>query len=274
MVVRLGLSESGPVVIELHGDGSARLTFGDITLDGNLEEIGLHCPGQAYITVSSGCMFHCRYCNVPNLPRQRKTIPGIHAMVARIRDRIDAISITSGVFSDVAEEEDYVCEVVRDLLPMGLPIGVSIYPTEETPDRLHALGVREVKFNLECATPALFAELCPGHDRARILRVLRRSVTLFGKNHVFSNIILGLGETDEEMEACISELAWMGVIPVVRPLNPVAGFSGAARPDPGRLLKILDFHERALHSAGLDTGKALTMCVRCQGCDLVPGGLA
>jgi biotin synthase-related radical SAM superfamily protein len=269
--VRLARSDTSPVEIIHAGEGAATLRYGDIELSGRLDPVGLHCPEQAYITVSSGCIFNCRYCNVPRLPKRRKSIGQIHAMVEGIKDRIEAISITSGVFSDISEEEDYVCRVVRDLAQFGLPIGVSIYPTEETPARLHRLGVKEVKFNLECATPGLFAELCPGHDRDLIIRVLRKSVELFGPGHVFSNIILGLGETDEEMNACITELTTMGVIPVIRPLNPIAGFSGSSRPSAERLLRVAGYHEKALLEEGLDPGNALTMCVRCRGCDMVPG---
>jgi biotin synthase-related radical SAM superfamily protein len=271
MRVRFALSDTSPIEIIHVGEGSATLRFGEIVLQGRLDPVGLHCPDQAYITVSSGCIFHCHYCNVPRLPKRRKTIGEIHAMVDGIKDRIAAISITSGVYSDIYEEEQFVCEVVRDLSVFGLPIGVSIYPTEQTPGRLHELGVKEVKFNVECATPELFASLCPGHDRDLIFRVLNKSVELFGRGHVFSNVILGLGETDKEMEACIGELTTMGVIPVIRPLNPIAGFSGSSRPGAERLLLVAGYHEKALQAAGLDPGKALTMCVRCRGCDLVPG---
>jgi len=271
MRVRFSRSETSPVEIILAGDGSATLHYGENVVTGRLEPVGLHCPEQAYITVSSGCIFHCQYCNVPRLPKRRKTIEEIHAMVDGIKDQVKAISITSGVYSDINEEEDYVCRVVDDLAGFGLPIGVSIYPTENTPDRLHASGVKEVKFNLECATPELFATLCPGHDRGLITRVLHRSVVLFGRGHVFSNVILGLGETDEEMKTCIRDLARMGVIAVIRPLNPIAGFSGSRRPGAERLLEIAAYHEKVLNEEGLDPGLALTMCARCRGCDLVPG---
>ncbi len=271
MRVRFARSDHSPVEITHLGDGAVTLRFGEMVVSGRLEPIGLHCPEQAYITVSSGCIFNCHYCNVPRLAKRRKSIAEIHAMVERIQDRIDAISITSGVFSDIVEEEDYVSQVVWDLAGFGLPIGVSIYPTEETPGRLFGLGVKEVKFNIECATPGLFATLCPGHDRDLIMRVLAKSVSLFGRGHVFSNVILGLGETDDEMRACIRELANLGVIPVIRPLNPIAGFSGSSRPSAERLLRVAGYHEQALLEEGLDHEKALTMCVRCRGCDLVPG---
>ena len=101
--------------------------------------------------------------------------------------------------------------------------------------------------------------------------MLDRSVELFGKNRVFSNVIIGLGETDAEMETCINKLTSHGVIPVLRPLNPVAGFTGTPRPSAKRLKTLYTMHARAIAAAGLDPFGALTMCTNCAGCDLVPG---
>ena len=150
-------------------------------------------------------------------------------------------------------------------------MGVSIYPTEKTPDLLKERGVAEVKFNLEAATPELFAEMCPGLDYDLLWQVLDRSVQIFGKNRVFSNVIIGLGETDAEMETCIRKLTAHGVIPVLRPLNPVAGLTGTPRPAAERLDHLFAVHGQALAAAGLDARLARTMCTSCAGCDLVPG---
>jgi len=127
-----------------------------------------------------------------------------------------------------------------------------------------------VKFNLEAATPALFETMCPGLDYDILWRVLDRSVRLFGKNRVFSNVIIGLGESDEEMKACIDKLASRGIIPVLRPLNPVAEMTATPRPSAERIQKIFSLHSQALIAADLDPRKALTMCTNCCGCDLVP----
>ena len=121
-----------------------------------------------------------------------------------------------------------------------LPIGVSIYPLPSSPARLKEAGAIEVKFNLETATEELFAEMCPGLVRQDAEDALRESVPLFGRDHVFSNIILGLGETDDEMSACIERLCRDGIIPVIRPLTPGGDLKKAQRPDPQRILKI--FH--------------------------------
>ena len=83
------------------------------------------------------------------------------ALVESVRHRVNALSLTSGVLGSIDEEEAYVCEVIDHLRFFELPMGVSIYPTEQTPDKLHALGVDEVKFNIEAATRELFAEMSP-----------------------------------------------------------------------------------------------------------------
>jgi biotin synthase-related radical SAM superfamily protein len=269
--VKLALDPLSDIEIAHRGNGAADLYFEGDLISGRLLEPGFHCPDQAYITVTGSCVFGCRYCSVPKIGGRRKSVGEIMVMVESIRHRIHAISITSGVLESIEEEEAYVLEVVKHLLFFNLPIGVSIYPTEKTPDRLKGLGICEVKFNLEAATPELFAKMCPGLDYDRLWQVLDRSVELFGRNRVFSNVIIGLGETDAELEACIRKLTSHGVIPVLRPLNPVAELIGTPRPSAERLKKVFAMHEQALEEAELDTRMARTMCTNCTGCDLVPG---
>ncbi|MEN6610373.1 MAG: radical SAM protein [Methanoregulaceae archaeon] len=260
---------AGSTLVHL-GSGKARLIFEGQEYSGELDLVGHHCPRQAFITVSSGCIFHCRYCPVPSQrERRRKPVDEIVAMVEPVLDRVDAISLTSGVLDTIEEEEHYVLEVVAALRRFDLPIGVTIYPLPETPSRLYALGVAEVKFNVEAATPVLFGEMCPGLDRQAILGALDHSILLFGKNHVFSNVLIGLGETDEEMKTCIRDLTGMGVIPELRPLNPAAGLKDYPRPSAERLLRLHTFLSQELDAAGLDPRQAQTMCTACQGCDLI-----
>ncbi|HNX18014.1 MAG TPA: radical SAM protein [Methanoregula sp.] len=269
--VKFALNPLSPIEIVHRGGGVADLYIKDQQIPGRLLRPGLHCPDQAFITVTEGCIFSCRYCSVPRLAGRRKTVKEIMDLVESVRHRVSAIALTSGVAESVKEEEAYVCEVIKHLTFFDLPIGVSIYPTEKTPEKLHDLGVTEVKFNIEAATPELFSRVCPGLDYDLLWRVLDRSVELFGKGRVFSNVIIGIGETDAELEDCIDKLTAHGVIPVLRPLNPVAGYSGTSRPSAERLKKIYAMHARALAREELDPLGALTMCTNCAGCDLVPG---
>lgn len=269
--VRLTLDPESPVEVEHRGEGSATLRHEGHAVEGVLEPVPFHCPRQAYLTVTSGCIYRCRYCEVPQVAAGRKTPDQIEEMVASVADRIDAISLTSGVLSSVEEEEEYVLAIVRRLSRYGIPIGVSIFPGESTAERLHHLGVAEVKFNVETATGELFAAMCPGLDWDTVWQALSRSVELFGRGHVFSNLIIGLGEDDRDVEGCISRLCGNGVIPVIRPLNPAGELAGYARPSAERLLKIYGIHARALRKADLDPRDSQTMCSACTGCDLVPG---
>jgi biotin synthase-related radical SAM superfamily protein len=269
--VKLALDPLSNIEIAHRGNGAADLYFEGNLITGRLLEPGFHCPDQAFITVTGSCIYGCRYCSVPKICGRRKSIEEIMGMVESVRHRIHAISITSGVLESIEKEEAYVLDVVKHLAFFNLPMGVSIYPLEKTPDCLKDLGVAEVKFNLEAATPELFAKMCPGLDYDLLWQVLDRSVQLFGKNRVFSNVIIGLGETDAEMEACIRMLTTHSVIPVLRPLNPVSELVGTPRPSAERLNHIFIVHEQALEAAGLDTRVALTMCTNCTGCDLVPG---
>ena len=266
--IRIPLGTDGPAVMVVRADGSATLSCDGETVEGRVEPVGLHCPRQAFVTVSESCVFECVYCPVPQCKGVRKTIEEIVDLVGAVAGSVDAISLTSGVAVSVEEEEEYVCRVVEALRRFDLPIGVSIFPTPATPERLHALGVAEVKFNLETATPELFAAYCPGLPYETIWAALAAAVPLFGRGHVFSNVLVGLGETDGELDSCIDRLVGLGVIPVLRPLNPVAGCRELARPTPERLLRVARHLSAALARAGLDPSGALSMCGACTGCDL------
>jgi biotin synthase-related radical SAM superfamily protein len=269
--VRLSVRPESPITLVHHGDGRVTLRMEDGPVEGRLEEVALHCPRQAYLTISEGCTQGCRYCQVPAQKGRVKTASEMEARIRSVADRIDAIAITSGVTETPREEEEITLDLVRRVRLLGIPIGVSIYPDLETPARLHRAGVSEVKFNLETATDALFREMCPGLDRDLIQKVLDRSVALFGKNHVFSNVIVGLGESDADLEGCMKDLAARGIIPVLRPLQPAAAVAQYPRPSAERLLHLYKREQEILDRADLDPRKAFSMCVSCTGCDLVPG---
>ncbi|MDD4127152.1 MAG: radical SAM protein, partial [Methanomicrobium sp.] len=191
--IRLLVSEESPVEIHVFAEKSAggfkaELLFDDFVVQGEIEEEGLHCPKQAYITVSEGCIFRCRFCNVPMQENRIKTPDEIDKMIESVKDEIECISLTSGVIGSPEEDERRVIEVVKRIMRFNLPVGVSIYPVAGTPERLHDLGVCEVKFNLETATAELFKKICQcpsGYtvpDRKLLCDALLRSVKLFGKN--------------------------------------------------------------------------------------------
>lgn len=268
--VRLNVADDSPITLRHIGGGTVMLTYGYIEVLGKLEKPGSHCPGQAYITISGSCIYHCKYCPVPANAAPTKSMDEIVSLVQNADD-IHAISLTSGVVGSTEEEENRALAVLKELSKFDLPIGVSIYPTRGTARLLLEAGATEVKFNLETATPELFAEMCPGMDRDIINTELDEAVKLFGKNHVFTNLIIGLGETDEEMKAAVSDLCARGIIPTLRPLCPGGEVKDLPRPGFKRIMNLYKHHRSALAANGLDTREAKTMCIACTGCDMVPG---
>ncbi len=271
--IRLTLDEKSPVLIENSGK-TAVLTFdgpaGLISIEGFVEKTGCHCPKQAYITINEGCIFSCRYCNVPNLDKHIKTPDEVASLISDKvrRENIECISLTSGVIGTMQEEDERLFAILERVRSFGLPIGVSVYPTPGLSQRLFELGVSEVKFNLETATGKLFTEMCPCLDWGVLWDALKEAVGIFGKNRVYTNIILGLGESKAEMKQCITQCLENGVIPIIRPLTPSAQLSHFSRPSAEDILSIAEFLQSELLRFGLDPSKARTMCAKCMGCDM------
>lgn len=267
--VRLPVKEESRYVLYIKGEKAVIEVEGTI-IEGTLEPAPLHCPRQAFIAVTESCIYDCCFCGIVKKTGIRKSLAAIKSLIETNLKNIDAISLTSGVLTDPVEEEEYVTSIVDMVKEYNLPIGVSILPNDGTSERLSLHGVDEVKFNLETATDLLFEDVCPGLERDVIFRELEQSVDLFGKNRVYSNVIIGLGETDEEMKSITEKLAFSGIIPVLRPLTPAGKITCYERPSAERLIRLARMQKAILEKAGLDGNEARTMCAACTACDLAP----
>jgi biotin synthase-related radical SAM superfamily protein len=246
---------------------------------GRIEPALLHCPGQAYITLSESCIFDCAFCPVPKLGGRTKTRGEVLRMVddAYRTGNLRAISITSGIERSPGEEVTRAVDLVKALTKYNLPIGVSVYPTGDSSVRLKEAGAVEIKYNVETMDREIFGRVCADMDLDFVLASLEDAVGIFGRNRVFSNFIIGLGESDRTVRAGVETLAGIGVIPILRALNlhPLrpdlkSVCPDAARPDADRLLGLARFERDVLDAHGLRADVSETMCLPCGGCDLVP----
>jgi biotin synthase-related radical SAM superfamily protein len=191
--VRLTLNTESSLKIIPWRDGVAVRKEGRIIAYGKFELPLCHCPEQAYITVSERCIFDCKFCPVPLLNGRVKTIDEIITMVecASKNGDLEAISLTSGVAESPEKKVEYMVRVVRALAQhYNLPIGVSVYPTDTSSEKLYAAGACEIKYNVETMDPAIFERVCPDLSLDYIVSALEKAVPVFGKNHVSSNFIL------------------------------------------------------------------------------------
>jgi biotin synthase-related radical SAM superfamily protein len=274
--VRLSINPDSPLKVRKDGEGVAVTRDGRIIVRGILEPPLCHCPRQAYITISERCIYNCRFCPVPKLQGGIKDIPTIVRMVeeANASGDLEAISLTSGVAESPYRESERTVTVVKVLArEYDLPIGVSIYPTWRSTEELHAAGASEIKYNVETMDTGIFERVCPGLHHPFILSSLKKAVKIFGRNSVASNFILGLGEDDACVREGVTELAAMGVIPVLRPISSSPLRQGeirVQRPDPDRLLRLARMSCTIFDAFGLRPDRAKTMCLSCTGCDITP----
>ncbi|MGA9097685.1 MAG: radical SAM protein [Methanotrichaceae archaeon] len=276
-IIRLSVLEESELSLNRLENGVEILHGDKKVAQGELVEPLLHCPEQAYITVSERCIFDCKFCAVPKLRGRVKPSARVMDMIdnAAATGRLNAISLTSGVEASPEREAERIAGIVKDLKAKGVrvPIGVSVSPFLGVNKILRSAGADEVKYNIETFDQDLFRRVCPGISYRDIMDALEEAVAIFGKNRVFSNVIIGLGESDKTMRSGIDQLAEIGVLPILRAVYPHPlriGEIDMIRPTSERLLGLACYLRRALDRNDLHGNLALTGCYRCTGCDLVP----
>lgn len=273
--VRLAVDEGSPLRAVREGDDIIILKGGKELARGKIEEELIHCPEQAYITISERCIFDCKFCPVPKLRGKIKTQREILRLAeeAYRLGRMKAISLTSGVADSPEKEVARAVRAVKALKKYNVPIGVSIYPTRDSSRLLKDAGATEVKYNVETMDRGIYEKVCGKSDLDFVLECLQDAVKIFGRNRVYSNFIVGLGESDEAVEKGCEELARIGVIPIIRAIgvHPLRfGEFEAERPTKERLLKLAEISRGILDKYNLDARISKTMCLPCTGCDLNP----
>ncbi|MDW5550063.1 radical SAM protein [Methanosarcina sp.] len=275
--MRLSINKDSALsILKVEGEGNVGVFYqGKELVRGKLERAPAHCPDQAFITLCERCVFDCKYCPVPKLQGHVKSEEEVLSIVEEVLQagNLRAISLTSGVETSIEGEVERVLKLLPALKKYDVPIGVSVYPTEGCSRKFYEAGASEVKYNVETMDRKIFKKVCGDLSLDYILDRLREAVDVFGKNRVFSNFIIGLGESDDSVRDGVEALAQMGVTPILRPINPHplrAGDCFMERPSSERLLKLAKLEAEILKKYGLDPGLAKTMCLKCTGCDLVP----
>ncbi|QLH75533.1 MAG: radical SAM protein [Methanomassiliicoccales archaeon] len=246
-----------------------------------------HSPEQAFINLHQECIYDCKFCTSPRLPRdvtkgldKKKVMRMVEQVVGR--DDLKCVSITSAVVGSPERTVDELVEVVRmirGLIGPDMPIGVEPYVSRlDDIDRLKEAGATEIKINIETWDREIFRKVCGDMDIDWILQALRHAVKVFGRWKVTTNIIFGLGETDENVLEAVEELVEMGVVPSLRPLRvndinrgPLIEALGAIAPvTPERILRLSIAAKEIYRKHGTGPMQYSTMCHACKCCDIVP----
>jgi len=109
------------------------------------------------------------------------------------------------------------------------PISISCQPISiETLKKLAQAGVERVGIPLDAATEEIFDKIKGKRAGGpyvwqRQLRALKDAVKVFGKNMVSTHLIVGLGETEQDLVKIIQLCVDMGVYPALFAFTPVSG---------------------------------------------------
>jgi biotin synthase len=109
------------------------------------------------------------------------------------------------------------------------PISISCQPINiEILKRLAEAGVERISIPLDAATEEIFDKIKGKRSGGpyvwqRQLRALKDAVKVFGKKMVSTHIIVGLGETEEDLVRTIQLCVDMGVYPALFAFTPVSG---------------------------------------------------
>ncbi|MCL2786373.1 MAG: radical SAM protein, partial [Methanomassiliicoccaceae archaeon] len=239
----------------------------------------------AFFNLDQRCMYNCKFCTSPLLEKDLTKSLTDDKIVGMIRDRmreqkILSAAVTSGVVGSVRETVDNIVSCVtaiRKEFP-DMPIGVE--PYIDSVDQIVALkdaGATEMKINLETPREDIFKKVCPELDYSLIIEMLKESVKVFGAGKVTTNLILGMGETDDDVIECMDMLASFGCVPGLRAIRlnernarNMKAIGISERVDRDRTIRLAHAQKEILSRYGLTTLTFRTMCFECGCCDLVP----
>jgi lipoyl synthase len=119
-----------------------------------------------------------------------------------------------------------------------MPISVSCQPARrEEMVELARAGVQRIGIPLDAATEEIFnkikgTEAGGPYNWRRQLQLLKDACKIFGKGMVSTHLIVGIGETEEQMIKAIQKCIDMSVLPGLFAFTPVAGTVLAKREPP------------------------------------------
>jgi biotin synthase-related radical SAM superfamily protein len=288
--IKLGVTKDRGVrfSLSIKGDNYQILKEGEVFIeDVKIIPTLLHAPNQAFINLMDGCIYSCEFCATPRLESEEKKSKSTGQAIKMILEAsknkdFQSVAITSGIIDSPEETLNQIIEVVKKVREnLGdVEIGVEPYVLiHDDIDRLHQAGATEIKLNIESFDREIFKRICPELYFDQIIEMLKYSASVFGKGKVTTNIIIGLGETDENVLAGVEFFARLGIVPVIRVLrindNNYSRIVNALGHDiqkvsPERMIRLAEGQKEALEKHGLSTGTFDTMCHACGCCDIVP----
>jgi len=212
-------------------------------------------PTTAYLMVGERCHFNCAFC------AQARESSARADLLSRISwPKFQGESFLQGlVHPDVQTVLQRICfQVVQDKAALeetkewvksvkrktNLPICVSAGPrTLEEVKELLDLGVEHISIALDAATPEIYNQSKDGSWAER-LELLSASAEKF-PDRMTTHLIVGLGESEEEMVRCLQAMVDKGITVALFAFTPIKGtrMEGLKQPNMSHYRRIQVAHD-------------------------------
>jgi len=236
-------------------------------------------------TVVQKCIYwgteeQCGFCGI-ELTRGEQTIPvktpaqlAEVCTAARDYDSAVDVTLTTGSINRRDRGALYISRCAAAIKEASrLPIQVQFEPPDDLAvlEHVRDAGVDAVGIHLETFDPDVLSRVAAGKAQCGVegyFRCWERAVEVFGRGHVSTYVILGMGERRELIEEGCRRAIAMGVYPFVVPLRPVPGtlMADTPAPDAQYVASIYRSVSAMLAESGLDHVEAKAGCARCQAC--------
>lgn len=279
--------------IEVHP--VARPNFYDLfTADGvSYEKIArLHGTNVLATTVVQKCIRYsqsqrCRFCTIEESMKAGDTVavksPQQIAEVAAAAVRLDGVAqlvMTTGTTNGKDRGASHLAACVRAVKAVvpDLPTQVQCEPPGDLSviADLKAAGAASIGIHVESMNDDVRRTWMPGKASVPLYdyrAAWTEAVRVFGRNRVSSYLLIGLGDTADEIVAAATEMIDMGVYPFVVPFRPLAeslaARDGVPPPDPHSVAEITERVAAALRQAAMSGAGQQAGCAACGACSLL-----
>ncbi|MDP4125884.1 MAG: radical SAM protein [Bacillota bacterium] len=192
-------------------------------------------PTTAYLMVGEHCRFNCGFCAQARESSAREDLlsrvswPKFEndaLLQGFVNADLESQSILQRICFQVVQDKAALVETkewVKSIHAQSqLPICVSAGArTIEEVGELLDLGVDHISIALDAATPEIYAQNKDGSWEERF-SLLKDSVKRF-PGHMATHLIVGLGESEEEMAKCIQTMYDLGITVALFAFTPVKG---------------------------------------------------
>jgi len=207
-------------------------------------------PTTAYLMTytEGGCRANCAFCPQARESNSKRsllsrvlwpafpTVDLLEALKQPADDLLERVCIQAINYPGFLEE---VLALLRGIGEVTeLPVSLDAPPLDRGEmGGLRDAGLDRISIPLDAATPELFdrvkGKLVGGPYRWEVhMKALSMAVEVFGRGRAMSNLIVGLGETEEEAVGLIQRLMDMGVGTVLFAFTPIPGTRLADRSPP------------------------------------------